>query len=174
MQTKAQPELSIRWLIRRDMPEVLQIERGSFEYPWTEEEFLGYLRQCNCIGTVLEEDHCIRAFMIYELHPDRLELVSLAVHPGHRRRGFGTRMVQRLQDKLSIRRRREIATQVRETNVGAQLFLKQMHFRADSVIRDFYESTSEDSYCMRYLLHPNIQTINRGEKLKQGSQNEIS
>ena len=24
----------IRWMIRRDMPEVLQIERTSFEYPW--------------------------------------------------------------------------------------------------------------------------------------------
>ncbi len=30
----------IRWLIRRDMDEVLAIERSSFQFPWTEEEFL--------------------------------------------------------------------------------------------------------------------------------------
>ena len=41
----------IRWLIRRDMDEVLSIEQGSFEYPWTEEEFLCCLRQRNCIGS---------------------------------------------------------------------------------------------------------------------------
>ena len=30
----------IRWMIRRDMPEVLEIERKSFEFPWFEEDFI--------------------------------------------------------------------------------------------------------------------------------------
>ena len=47
----------IRWLIRRDMDDVLAIERASFQFPWTEEEFLCCLRQRNCIGTVAELDH---------------------------------------------------------------------------------------------------------------------
>ena len=34
----------IRWMIRRDMPEVLQTEQESFEYAWTEEDFLRCLR----------------------------------------------------------------------------------------------------------------------------------
>ena len=46
----------IRWMIRRDMPEVLQIERTSFEYPWSEEDFIRCLRQRNCIGMVAEYD----------------------------------------------------------------------------------------------------------------------
>ena len=33
-------KVQIRWLIRRDMPEVLEIERATFEYAWTEEDFL--------------------------------------------------------------------------------------------------------------------------------------
>ena len=49
----------IRWLIRRDMDDVLAIERASFQFPWTEEEFLCCLRQRNCIGTVAELDHRI-------------------------------------------------------------------------------------------------------------------
>jgi [ribosomal protein S18]-alanine N-acetyltransferase len=28
----------IRWMIRRDMPEVLAIEAASFEFPWLEDE----------------------------------------------------------------------------------------------------------------------------------------
>jgi len=58
----------IRWLIRRDMPEVLEIERANFEYTWTEEDFLCCLRQRNCIGMVAEIAHNIEGFMIYELH----------------------------------------------------------------------------------------------------------
>ena len=44
----------IRWMIRRDMPEVLDIERDSFEFPWSEEDFMRCLRQRNCIGMVAE------------------------------------------------------------------------------------------------------------------------
>ncbi len=45
-------KVQIRWMIRRDMAEVLRIERESFEYHWTEEDFLCCLRQRNCIGMV--------------------------------------------------------------------------------------------------------------------------
>ena len=34
--------LHIRWMIRRDMPEVLDIERCSFEFPWTEDDFVRF------------------------------------------------------------------------------------------------------------------------------------
>ena len=51
---KAQVRVHIRWMIRRDMPEVLAIEHASFEFPWCEEEFLRVLRQRNCIGMVAE------------------------------------------------------------------------------------------------------------------------
>lgn len=37
---KEQARVHIRWMIRRDMPEVLQAEQLSFEYAWTEEDFL--------------------------------------------------------------------------------------------------------------------------------------
>lgn len=52
----------IRWMIRRDMAEVLNIEHDSFEFPWTEEDFLGCLRQRNCIGMIAEgpdESHLV-------------------------------------------------------------------------------------------------------------------
>ena len=46
--------LHIRWMIRRDMPDVMGIEVASFEYAWTEDDFLRCLRQRNCIGMVAE------------------------------------------------------------------------------------------------------------------------
>ncbi|MEK6238743.1 MAG: ribosomal-protein-alanine N-acetyltransferase RimI, partial [Planctomycetales bacterium] len=49
----------IRWMIRRDMPEVLAIENSSFEFPWSEEDFLRSLQQRNCIGMVAEWEDSI-------------------------------------------------------------------------------------------------------------------
>ena len=34
---KQEVRVHIRWMIRRDMPEVLAIEEDSFEFPWSEE-----------------------------------------------------------------------------------------------------------------------------------------
>ncbi|MDA8746115.1 ribosomal-protein-alanine N-acetyltransferase RimI, partial [Rubripirellula amarantea] len=56
----------IRWMIRRDMPAVLAIENKSFEFSWTEEDFIRCLRQRNCIGMVAEENDQVVGFMIYE------------------------------------------------------------------------------------------------------------
>lgn len=148
----AASKTQIRWLIRRDMDEVLAIERASFKFPWTEEEFLCCLRQRNCIGTVAELDHEIVGFMIYELHQSMLRILNFAVSPEHRRHGIGHQMVQRLIDKLSQQRRREIVLEVRETNLSAQLFFSNCDFRALSVLRRHYDDTLEDAYYMRYSL----------------------
>ena len=68
-------------MIRRDMPEVMRTERASFEYSWTEDDFLRCLRQRNCIGMVAERGDSIIGFMIYELHKTRLHVLNFAVHP---------------------------------------------------------------------------------------------
>jgi ribosomal-protein-alanine N-acetyltransferase len=140
----------IRWMIRRDMPEVLDIETRSFEFPWSEEDFIRCLRQRNCIGMVAEYDERVVGFMIYELHKNRLHILNFSVRPEFRRRGIGWSMVRKLVGKLSQQRRNRILLEIRETNLDAQLFFRQCGFRAISVLRDFYEDTTEDAYLMQY------------------------
>ena len=144
----------IRWMIRRDMPSVLAIEESSFEFPWSEEEFIRCLRQRNCIGMVAERDEEVVGFMIYELHKNRLHLLNFAVASSCRRTSIGRAMIDKLVSKLSSDRRNRIMLEVRETNLDAQLFFKDLGFRAISVLRDFYEDTTEDAYLMQYRYHP--------------------
>lgn len=136
-------------MIRPDLPTVLQIEVESFEFPWTEEEFIRCLRQRNCIGMVAEVNCSVVAFMIYELHKNRLHVLNFAVAQSHRRTGVGTAMVNKLKSKLSSDRRNRILLEVRETNLAAQLFFRKQGFKAISILRDFYEDTTEDAYLMQ-------------------------
>ena len=90
LQSKPEVRIHIRWMIRRDMAEVLAIEAESFEFPWSEEDFIRCLRQRNCIGMVAELDDHVVGFMIYELHKNRLHVLNFAVAeplspPGRRR-----------------------------------------------------------------------------------------
>ena len=163
---KEQVRVHIRWMIRRDMPEVLQTEQESFEYAWTEEDFLRCLRQRNCIGMVAEQGEKVIGFMIYDLHKAKLHILNFAVHPLCRRSRVGTQMVAKLISKLSSHRRTRITLEVRETNLGAQLFFRQQGFRAVRVLRCYYEDSGEDAFLMQYRLADDTgeefeETINR-------------
>jgi [ribosomal protein S18]-alanine N-acetyltransferase len=147
---KQEVRVHIRWMIRRDMPEVGQIENWSFEFPWSDEDFVRCLKQRNCIGMVAEHEDRVVGFMIYELHKTRIHVVNFAVAPAYQRRGVGSQMVAKLIAKLSSQRRTRIVLEVRETNLPAQLFFRENGFRAVSVLKNFYEDTPEDAYLMQY------------------------
>ena len=147
---KEQVRVHIRWMIRRDMPEVLQTEQESFEFSWTEEDFLRCLRQRNCIGMVAEQGERVVGFMIYELHKQKLHILNFAVHPAYRRLHVGSQMVAKLISKLSSHRRTRITLEVRETNLSAQVFFSKQGFKAVRVLRAFYEDSGEDAYLMEY------------------------
>ena len=166
---KQELEVHIRWMIRRDMADVLDIEASGFEFPWSEEDFIRCLRQRNCIGMVAEHDDKVVGFMIYELHKSRLHILNFAVAARYRRQGVGGHMVSKLVGKLSSQRRTRITLEVRETNLAAQLFFRSQSFRAVSVLREYYEDTPEDAYVMQFRYQPEpaeiVLPMNRISKL---------
>ena len=147
---KQEIRVHIRWMIRRDMAEVLQIERESFEFPWIDEDFIRCLRQRNCIGMVAEHEGRVVGFMIYELHRTRIHVLNFAVSTDCQRLGVGSQMIAKLIAKLSAQRRSRIILEVRETTVAAQLFFRENGFRAISILHKFYNDTPEDAYLMQY------------------------
>ncbi len=145
-------QIHVRWMIRRDMTEVLEIEQEAFEFPWSDEDFTRCMRQRNCIGMVAEMADSVVAFMIYELHRSRLHVINFAVRRTHRRLGIGTQMMEKLVGKLTPERRSRIVLEVRERNLPAQLFFRTLGYRAISVLKDFYQDTTEDAYLMQFVL----------------------
>jgi ribosomal-protein-alanine N-acetyltransferase len=135
-------------MIRRDMPDVLRTEQESFDFAWTEEDFLRCLRQRNCIGMVAEHNDRVVGFMIYELHKNKLHILNFAVAPSHRRTGIGSQMITKLIGKLSSHRRTKITLAVRERNLPAQVFFRTQEFRAVKVLRNYYEDSGEDAFLM--------------------------
>ena len=152
MRSEQRQEIRVhmRWMIRRDMAEVLQIEQENFEFAWEDEDFVRCLRQRNCIGMVAEYDNRVAGFMIYELHRTRIHVINFAVARQCQRQGVGSQMIAKLIAKLSPQRRSRVVLEVRETNLGAQLFFRENGFRAVSVLHAYYQDTPEDAYLMQY------------------------
>lgn len=142
----------IRWMIRRDMPTVLDIEKRSFTYPNSEEDFLRELRNSKCIGTVITISEEVVGYMVYELLKEKLRLLKLAVDPEHRRKGLASLMINKLKSKLSAHRRTSIILDVPDYNLEAQLFFKSQNFFATRVLKKADENTDGDMYHMQYKL----------------------
>jgi ribosomal-protein-alanine N-acetyltransferase len=143
----------IRWMIRRDMTEVLEIEKNSFEFPWSEEDFIRCLRQRNCIGMVAEYDERVVGFMIYELSGNRINVLNFVSHPQFRNQGIGCAMASRLRGKLS-HRRTQLQIKIRESNLHGQLFFRNRGFKAIAVVPSSYLETDEGAYLMRLMYRP--------------------
>lgn len=138
------------WIMFRHMPYVVAIEQASFEYPWTEDEFLTCMRQSNTIGVSVLQGDCVVGYAVYELCQRRIYLTNLAVHPRHRRQGVATSLLSKLKAKLHPERRTSIRCKVREGNLPAQLLLRSCGFLCVDTLRSAYRENDEDAYFFEY------------------------
>lgn len=119
----------IRWLIRRDFPEVLMAEfLGAKNTPMTEQQLIEMLRTRSIIGMVFEHNEEIVGHMIYELREKTIFIKRFIVHPDYRNKRIGAQAIKKLYDKLHKRKRIKIV--VDENHLELQLFLRSQGFLA--------------------------------------------
>lgn len=150
------PGLQMDWMARRDVPEVLRIERECFEFPWNEAELIRCLRQASCLGKVARLENRVVGMLVIMLEKRQRQftLLNFAVDPQFQRRGIGAWMLQYYKQKLDAGHRTKIVVNVRESNLPALLFFRAQQFRAVKLTRNFYEHTPDDAITMRYDLNP--------------------
>lgn len=142
---------SIRWMVRADMPQVMAIENTSFEFPWSEDDFLDVLRERNVIGMVAvdHDSQAVVCYMIHRLQRSRIEVLNLAVHLEYRRQGIASALLQKQIDSLSSDRRSQITAEVRETNWPAIYLMRSLGFIATEIRHGVYDETDDDAYLFR-------------------------
>lgn len=144
-------QISTRWMIGRDFPDVLAIEAATCPQPfrWDHDSFAALRKLIHCAALVAESGGRIVAFMVYEMHRDRIAVLKLAVAPMCQRRGVGRQLFRRLQDKLVPGKRHEIVVTVHGANLDAQAFLESMGCRCCDVTPGGDEG---DIYVMQWLM----------------------
>lgn len=153
----------IRWMIRHDMPEVLDIEQRSFANPWSEDEFTRFLREAAVVGMIAEVHHRVVALMIYKLGKLSLAIHNFAVHPDYRRMKIGTAMIDELKGKLSQGRRYKLICPVADYNLLMHVFLKAHGFTCDRILPEhfpdpdsLYDTDYVDAY--EFVYRPPVTT----------------
>lgn len=127
--TNTPPAVYVRWMIRRDIPEVVRLQRTWHPEPWGEEEYLAAMRHRSTIAYVAEVGERIAGVLVYRLHERSLSIHRLSVGTEFHGQNIGANLVLKLIRTLSARRRTRIRADVGERDLQSQLFFRAMGFR---------------------------------------------
>jgi [ribosomal protein S18]-alanine N-acetyltransferase len=142
-----------RWMIERDLPAIMEIEKASFEHSWTEKDFLFHKTRRDIIIKVATSNNIVVGYVVFLVKKEFIKLLNLAVHPECRREKIGSQLVNMVIETYLGRKnssRTHIELDIRETNLPGQLFFKNNQFRAVAVRERVYDHTTEDAYLMKF------------------------
>ena len=117
---------TIRPMKHADLPEVMEIDAGSLPRPWSAAVWREELQSPFSRYLVLEEEGGVSGQIGVKRIADELHVMTVAVHPEHRRRGHARNLVQTaLVEYPDIRR---VYLEVRPGNAAARALYESLGF----------------------------------------------
>lgn len=149
----AEVPVRTRTMVHDDLPLVSDIERRSYDFPWSH----GVFRDCLLAGytcLVLERDLVVSGYAILSIAAGEAHVLNLCVDPDYRNQGFGDRLL----DEILLRARqsgvREVFLEVRPSNVNALSLYRKKGFRQVASRRAYYQAKDgrEDASVLSLVL----------------------
>lgn len=138
-----------RRMVVDDVARVASIEAEAFTSPWRSDTFHTLLRRPGAELWVLEDAAVgVVAYAVLWCILDQAELANIAVTSGHRRRGYGRRLLDLMLNVARERGVKSVYLEVRASNHGAATLYRDFGFTHLGVRRDYYDSPVEDAILM--------------------------
>jgi ribosomal-protein-alanine N-acetyltransferase len=130
-----------------EIDEVLSIEEASFTNPWTREMYLAELANTGVSFVYLARDAGGRpvGFCSFWRVLDELHINNLAVLPGRRRLGVGSRLVEHVLREAQKRGAGRATLEVRRSNEPAIRLYTRWGFVVSAVRHNYYSQPDEDA-----------------------------
>ena len=145
----------VRKICEADVPQIHEIETLCFAMPWSEESIRKDVEE-NVVARWLvlddgEGNVLAYAGMWFVL--DEAHVCNVAVHPDHRRKGYGMLVFNELE-KLAMENSMSMMTlEVRRSNIAAQNLYHACGFLDVGYRKRYYEDNKEDALIMYKEFH---------------------
>lgn len=136
-------------MVRGDLGSVLEIERRSFEQPYSREILAQELKIKAAYLRVATHRKKIIGYIDFWLVHDEMELISIAVDPDFKRRRVGEALMQEMLRFAHVNGAKSIYLDVRRSNGGAQALYEKFGFIKVGVRRRYYSDNQEDAIIMK-------------------------
>jgi [ribosomal protein S18]-alanine N-acetyltransferase len=147
--------IRIREASNRDLPQIVEIERLSFDSPWSRDSFLRELSlpfsRTTIAVTANDAPEAVMGYLCRWLVADECHILNVAVHPTARRTGIGARLMEDAIAEAKREKAHLVTLEVRRSNVPARSLYRKLGFE-DRRLRKNYYGVGEDAIVMELLL----------------------
>ncbi len=146
----ARAVIEIRRLALQDLDAIERIENAVYPTPWSRSMFAGELAKPSslCIGGFDPDSGRLIAYLIVSRYVDAWHIMNVAVHPGWRRAGVASRLLDELLMLTGGDSRRGYTLEVRVSNTSAIALYERFGFETSGIRRGYYTDNREDALIM--------------------------
>lgn len=140
------PDLVITRMAVDHLDDLAQLESMAFSRPWSYDALAEELQNPLAVFFVAEDVETERSLGYIGMHHilDEGLIANIVVHPGYRRLGIGTRLVNEVIEYAKKHDIKRLTLEVRASNAPAIALYENMGFKKEGVRRGFYDSPKED------------------------------
>jgi [ribosomal protein S18]-alanine N-acetyltransferase len=147
------PELVIRAMRGNDIADVVAIERGSYQFPWSE----GIFRDCLRVGyvcRVVTASRQVMAYGVMSFGAGEAHILNLCVDEAYRCRGIGRQLLNSLIERAGAAGMADAYLEVRPSNTTAIRLYLSLGFEQVGMRRGYYQAANgrEDAAVLRRAL----------------------
>lgn len=131
----------------KDIDSIYEIEQKSFNDPLMRETMLADLKKEDYYCYALWED-CPLAFVSFEKVVDEGQIISVAVHPDYRQKGYGTKLFYEVCSMAKKDGIEFFTLEVRCDNIPAIALYEKLGFKSVGVRKNYYQNPDCDGILM--------------------------
>ena len=131
--------VSVRSMTYDDLPNISDIERRSYDFPWSH----GVFRDCMLAGYVcltIEHGTQPAGYSILSIAAGEAHILNLCVDPEYRGLGYGELLPDAVLDKARLAEVAAIFLEVRPSNVGALALYRKKGFHKIAKRPAYYQA----------------------------------
>ena len=129
--------------------QVAELEKICFSDPWSENSVASELKNHLSCWLVAEEDGKVAGYVGSQTVIDESDMMNVAVHPDHRRKGIAEALVVELVEALKKRESHCLTLEVRASNEPAKALYEKLGFIQVGLRKNYYRNPKEDALILR-------------------------
>ena len=144
--------MEISRMTEEHVPQVAALEAICFRDPWSEASVRSELTNPLSLWLVATENDMVAGYVGSQTVLDESDMMNVAVHPDHRRRGIAESLVTALCDSLKQKGSSSLTLEVRSSNLGAIALYEKLGFTQVGLRKNYYRKPKEDTLILRKIL----------------------
>lgn len=131
--------VELRTMLHDDVAQVADIERRSYEFPWSH----GVFRDCLLAGyhcIVIERENRAVGYSILSIAAGEAHILNLCVDPKFRQLGYGEGLLEEILERAENAEVREVFLEVRPSNSKAIALYNKKGFRQVASRPAYYQA----------------------------------